>query len=773
MPPARGYNDAVAGPFDGILARLRQVVDQAVEALPADLKARIQPALEPLNLPELVAVSTRPSQPIVLADLQQWCVRAGQVLRFDMGLDHYEVGALGFRVLAGERWHPIQPRLALGVHDGLPAIRALSLEPFRDGHFFATRDGAPLAWEDLEAEIGGGLTGLVGEAERLLRGGFLTPEAVADALERARPDEPSDFVLARLGVAPLDLWIDALVGRASMPPRSDRKFDDRLGMRLLAAHVITQGDLKKALAAQGTVMPHRPIGDWLEAPAEAIRKALSLQNRATLELADADSLGETLIRWGSISRAAWMGAAAASPSGPATALVKAGRLMPSHLARALTYRENLGRHARVHTVRLGQILVEGGLDRAVLGKALAWQVDQPLPLAELMVLHRLIGPAQAALALATQAARYRAFAEAQLPPLEPRPVPVVLSAVRPRFRLRLTRRSLGVAVLVGLATAYALAYGGRYRGIDYGWWNALFPEPVRTPAIYRPPGGEVHEEATLARQKGRQGVEALDRLELTKGRPGGTVSGIIVTVAATGGPTGMATADLTRFGAGGVATGTVEDSGLFAGHFPPLPTPIAGAQSGGTVPGLGPRPRLPTLTATGNMPGVQTSYGLPGGLIYAMEKPLGFTPPPIAEPSSEPAIMKKFRQDLAKLRATESLHRNKAQTLKAGGKAVEGLGELRLAENVRRSQSVFRARLGEAFFRDGNFRAAEAEFEGAAHDDPSFAMPHYYVGESARKRGDRAKAQKAFLKYLDLAPDGEFASATRKALTELGIKLPG
>lgn len=192
-------------------------------------------------------------------------------------------------------------------------------------------------------------------------------------------------------------------------------------------------------------------------------------------------------------------------------------------------------------------------------------------------------------------------------------------------------------------------------------------------------------------------------------------------------------------------------------------------------------PRFPAWSR----PTLSVSTGDP--YSYPMEKPVGLATPPSSAPPAarssrpgesrasdpgEPAVMRRFRADLARLRAAEALHRQRGRDFRQGGQEDAARRELALAENVRRSQAVFRARIGEAYYRVGDLVAAAAELKGAVHDDPGFALPHYYLAAIARAQGKRAEAIAQFRQYLELAPDGEFAPEARKALIDHGEKLP-
>lgn len=822
--------------------------------------------------PAVAVARVPPPPPIAFANVLAWAKAGGHSLRFRMGSDHFQVSADGLSVeLAPGKWVSTNPRLALPMVGDLPVIRAedlaplFSLEsphdpaatraawhPFSPHRPSGTRQpatdlaagpaalagqpsalaampdstlaaesttpplsavftvdmGPPASWDAVASSIPSGAEPLLGDAGILIRLGVLSPETASEALDQARNGEPLDLALARLGLVKLDTWLEALVGREWLHAPASRPFKDRIGMRLLASHAISQGQLKQALESQAAAGPHRLLGQVLGVPEPVLQKALVGHDPLPVHFPEADTLGEILIRWGCVSRADWL-TAVRSGADAVGMLMKAGKLLPGHVARARAYREALGRHLAARRIRLGQILVDRGLDRQVLGKALAWQVDQPLPLAELMVLHRLLGPAEAARALGQQAAAYRALAESGLPPLEPRRPPVQVSTTRPAgrtppLRQPFPRQAYALAVVGIFALSYAFAYGARQRGFDYGWFNLFFPTPVPTAPLYRPPGGEVHdvsESRRLARPVAVQPVERLD-LPLGRGmpaRPGATSDfAPMQSPAELGGrgPEGGPTA---------IAALEIEGTRPAMSPGPPfqglLPFAHPSSLAGGPVPTLAPPRRsiaappadrepveslAPPDFPAWSRPTLSVTTG--GPYSYPMEKPLALATPPSAAPLAarssrpgesradddpgEPAVMRRFRADLARLRAAEALHRQRGRDYRQGGQEDAARRELALAENVRRSQAVFRARIGESYYREGNLVAAAAELRGALHDDPGFALPRYYLAVIARAQGKHAEAIAQFRQYLELAPDGEFAPEARKALIDYGEKLP-
>jgi hypothetical protein len=766
--------------------------------------------------------------PIGYSELQVWAAAGGRTVRFRTDSDHFEISGAGLKLeVEPGKWLAVPPRLALPAAGDQPAIRVEKPDAA-----FSIDGGPPVPWNAIADALPPAGLDLLGDADLLLRLGVLTAEQASKALEQARPDEPLDMALSRLGMVSLDTWVDAMIGRSFIPPSSARPFGDRLGMRLLARRAITQGQLKKALETQAADPgPHRPLGQVLGVAPGVLDAALESQAKVAPMVAEADGLGEVLIRWGCVSRTDWLRAQRAGAD-PAQALVKAGKLLPSHVLRAKAYREALVRHLTVRSVRLGRVLLEATRDLGngvgsgtgigtgigngigigigngigigigigpclapdTLAKALAWQVDQHMPLAELLVLHRLIGPGDAARAIGEQAATYRRLAEAGLPPLEVRRPVSVQPAGPQRPRRRFPREYAALAGFGVFMLVYAIAYNQRLAGRDFGWLNAFFPRAAAPASVYRPPGGEVHGVSLSKGATGPITVERVDRLDLplrgplARLEPGQTTAGAIHDPQNLDG-TGPAGTPGPGTGAGAGETFAPPTIPVEAIGTPNPANQETAASPAGlvqAVPSLGPQRRFPAPTfgdQTRDGPDRQASFPpMTGGKVpalgrdkrfsYPMERPLVLAtpPPPTPEPGDEPAAMKKFRADLARLRAAEVRHRRTGQTLRAEGREADAQRALALAETVRRSQSVFRVRIGEAYYRAGDRVAAASELRGAAHDDPTFALPHYFLGTISKERGDRPGAVTSWRHYLELAPEGEYAREAREGLAGFGEK---
>jgi len=73
-------------------------------------------------------------------------------------------------------------------------------------------------------------------------------------------------------------------------------------------------------------------------------------------------------------------------------------------------------------------------------------------------------------------------------------------------------------------------------------------------------------------------------------------------------------------------------------------------------------------------------------------------------------------------------------------------------------------KVGDYYFRKGNYKAAVSRFREATLWNPTFAQAFLRLGEGEEKLKDRAAAKQAYAKYLELAPDGKDAAAVKKKL---------
>jgi len=73
-------------------------------------------------------------------------------------------------------------------------------------------------------------------------------------------------------------------------------------------------------------------------------------------------------------------------------------------------------------------------------------------------------------------------------------------------------------------------------------------------------------------------------------------------------------------------------------------------------------------------------------------------------------------------------------------------------------------KVGNYYFKKGNYKAAASRFREATRWNPSYAEAFLRLGDSEEKLKDKQAAQDAYAKYLELAPDGKEAGAVKKKL---------
>lgn len=82
--------------------------------------------------------------------------------------------------------------------------------------------------------------------------------------------------------------------------------------------------------------------------------------------------------------------------------------------------------------------------------------------------------------------------------------------------------------------------------------------------------------------------------------------------------------------------------------------------------------------------------------------------------------------------------------------------------------------IGNFYFKQGKFRAAELRFEEATKWNPGLAEAWLRLGEAGEKQGDADTMRKAFEKYLELDPKSKNADEVRHKLgtTNASAKKP-
>src|SRR5215471_14726976 len=77
-------------------------------------------------------------------------------------------------------------------------------------------------------------------------------------------------------------------------------------------------------------------------------------------------------------------------------------------------------------------------------------------------------------------------------------------------------------------------------------------------------------------------------------------------------------------------------------------------------------------------------------------------------------------------------------------------------------------RIGNYYFRKGNFRAAAQRFREASKWNAKLAEAFLRLGEAEEKQRDSKAAREAYQKYLELAPDAKNRAEVTKKIAHLG-----
>ena len=73
-------------------------------------------------------------------------------------------------------------------------------------------------------------------------------------------------------------------------------------------------------------------------------------------------------------------------------------------------------------------------------------------------------------------------------------------------------------------------------------------------------------------------------------------------------------------------------------------------------------------------------------------------------------------------------------------------------------------KVGNYYFKKGNYKAAASRFREATRWNPTFAEAFLRLGDSEEKLKNKPGAQEAYAKYLELAPDAKDAEGVKKKL---------
>src|SRR5262245_49964460 len=82
-------------------------------------------------------------------------------------------------------------------------------------------------------------------------------------------------------------------------------------------------------------------------------------------------------------------------------------------------------------------------------------------------------------------------------------------------------------------------------------------------------------------------------------------------------------------------------------------------------------------------------------------------------------------------------------------------------------QAAKELRVGNYYFKKGNYRAAAQRFSEATKWNGTLAEAFLRLGEAKEKQHDKKAAAEAYAKYLEIAPDAKDAAEVRKRLDKL------
>lgn len=82
-------------------------------------------------------------------------------------------------------------------------------------------------------------------------------------------------------------------------------------------------------------------------------------------------------------------------------------------------------------------------------------------------------------------------------------------------------------------------------------------------------------------------------------------------------------------------------------------------------------------------------------------------------------------------------------------------------------QAAKEVKIGNYYFKKGNFRAAAQRFLEATRWDGTLAEAFLRLGEAREKQRDKKAAADAYAKYLEVAPDAKDAADVKKRLDKV------
>lgn len=75
-------------------------------------------------------------------------------------------------------------------------------------------------------------------------------------------------------------------------------------------------------------------------------------------------------------------------------------------------------------------------------------------------------------------------------------------------------------------------------------------------------------------------------------------------------------------------------------------------------------------------------------------------------------------------------------------------------------------RVGNYYLKKGSYKAAMRRYEESIKWDPNSAEGWYKLGEAHSKLGDNKAVREAWTKYLAIEPEGKYAVAVKKRLSQ-------
>lgn len=634
--------------------------------------------------------------------LQEWCRQTPAALFFRIGKDTYWLDGTQLRLESGST---LVPTLSFPIRELQPVISKDRLAPFEGNLVFRVIRGQEaqlLTFEAMAravAEIPSDL------ASRLMRKGLLTPQGLAQLQSDIRLGETLGAALLRLNLITLAKLIEATIGSQNLPRGYHRPLGERLGIR---AARNKQTLLKQALSRQAS--EPKPLGALLNSlgiPQIQIEEALASQTPLRGSLAEADSQEAWLLRW------------------------RRSRTEsdPRYLERAQKVRQLLHRALLKNNHRLGTLLVEkGAIKPEQLSNALAWQVDQPYPLGELLAMHRLCAPEQIIEGLLQQQERYREEAEKQLPPLAPPPAKV-------EEKKNSRQWMIVVGILVG---TIILGWGGNR--LLFSWLrrapqsvedNSLAGRMLGGPLVHDP--GALDSEGASGRQ--RWGSKFSGNLK----------NGKLASQ--------MASSDFGRFE--GNKLQNFESDG-FQGN---KPGKMEGRSFEGNV--LNPPAMQGEVekgkwekTRSGPMQGHLKAKSVQSAAFAKLEAKLK----QLRLPSG------KLKDPLAAARLVAELIRSEQERL---GLLNEGFLSGMDPADVNHTSALFCNETGESYLEGQSFASAASEFLTAITLDPTVSPPYYHLGTLVEKAGDKQSATAFYKRYLQVAPVGRYSSNANERLKTL------